>query len=173
MTTSLYDLTVPNYLQIGNALSGVLDKAATHFEAEGVALEEIASARLHPDMAQFRFQDFCIAYHSRAAVESLFSGEFLPPSGYDTLSYEELQTTLAGAMAALEEVDRAALEARAGSTVVFRLGGNELPFTAENFVQSFSMPNFHFHATTTYAILRARGVDIGKRDFLGAIRMGA
>ena len=173
MVTSLYELTVPNYLQIGNALRGVLDKAAAHFSAEGVDLEEIASARLHPDMALFRFQVFCIAHHSRAAVEALLSGEFGAPSGYETLSYEALQEGLAEAMAALEAVDREALDARAGSALVFRLGENEIPFTAENFVQSFSMPNFHFHATTTYAILRARGVDIGKRDFLGALRFGA
>jgi len=172
MTTSLYDLTVPNYLQVGNALAGVLDLAAAHFAAEGVDLEEVASARLHPDMAQFRFQVFSIAHHSRVAVDALLSGEFLPPRDYEHLSYEELQSLLAGALAALEEVDRDVLDARAGSTVIFRFGENEAPFTAENFVQSFSMPNFHFHATTAYAILRARGVDIGKRNFLGAIRFG-
>ena len=55
---------------------------------------------------------------------------------------------------------------------MFKIGGNELPFTNENFVQSFSLPNFYFHATTAYDILRMKGVPIGKLDFLGAMKMG-
>ena len=55
--------------------------------------------------------------------------------------------------------------------VVFRLGGNELPFVAKDFLLSFSLPNFYFHATTAYDILRAEGAPLGKRDFLGAIRL--
>ena len=60
----------------------------------------------------------------------------------------------------------------AGRKLVFKLGGNEIPFTAENFVLSFSLPNFYFHATTAYDILRSKGVPLGKRDFIGKLKMG-
>ena len=60
----------------------------------------------------------------------------------------------------------------AGKTIVFKLGANEMPFTTENFVLSFSLPNFYFHATTAYDILRMKGVKIGKMDFLGKMRIG-
>jgi len=61
----------------------------------------------------------------------------------------------------------------AGRKVVFKLGGNEIPFTAENFLLSFSLPNFYFHAATAYDILRASGVPLGKLDFLSAMKIGA
>ena len=57
-----------------------------------------------------------------------------------------------------------------GKTILFKMGGFELPFTAEDFMQSFSLPNFYFHVTTTYDILRMEGVSLGKLDFLGKIR---
>ena len=61
----------------------------------------------------------------------------------------------------------------AGGTLLFKIGGNEIPFTAENFALSFSLPNFYFHAPTAYDILRSKGDPLGKRDFLGALKMGA
>lgn len=172
MSTSLYDLTVASYLQIGGALADVLDKAAGHFEAEGVDLEEIAGARLVDDMAEFRFQVFCVAHHSLEAVRAFSSGEFGPPRGYETLGYGELQRTLRDALAELGAMERAAVDACAGGSVTFRLGDVAIPFTTENFALCFSLPNFYFHATTAYDILRARGVPIGKRDFLGQMRVG-
>jgi hypothetical protein len=56
---------------------------------------------------------------------------------------------------------------------VFRIGGNEIPFTTTRFLLSFSLPNFYFHATTTYTVLRLHGVPLGKRDYLGQLRIGA
>ena len=70
------------------------------------------------------------------------------------------------------EQDPETINALAGKTVIFKLGANEMPFTAENFALSFSLPNFYFHATTAYDILRMKGVEIGKMDFLGKMRIG-
>ena len=72
----------------------------------------------------------------------------------------------------LKAQSRDEIDALAGGRVVFKLGGNEIPFTAENFAVSFSLPNFYFHATTAYDILRMKGVPIGKRDFIGAMKAG-
>ena len=68
--------------------------------------------------------------------------------------------------------DQARVDGITGKTMVFKIGDNELPFTVENFLMSFSTPNLHFHATTTYDILRMNGVPLGKMDYLGAMRMG-
>ena len=72
-------------------------------------------------------------------------------------------------MAGLETAE---VEALSQKSMVFKLGENELPFTNQNFLLSFSLPNFYFHATTTYDILRMLGVPLGKRDFLGSMKMG-
>lgn len=172
MSTSLYDLTVASYLQIGDALSAALDKAADHFTAQGVDLEEIARARLVEDMAPFRFQVFSAAHHSTAAAQAFSSGEFGPPKGYGTLSYADLQAALGAALDALRAMDRGAVNGCAGGKVTFRLGEVTIPFTTENFALCFSLPNFYFHATTAYNILRICGAPLGKRDFLGNMRTG-
>ena len=83
-----------------------------------------------------------------------------------------LQEMIAEAAAALEAVDRAEIDALEGGRLVFEVQGRELPFTAENFVLSFSLPNFYFHAATAYDILRMKGAPLGKRDFMGRMRMG-
>ncbi|MEE4361694.1 MAG: DUF1993 domain-containing protein [Pseudomonadales bacterium] len=173
MATSLYDLTVASYLQVARALAGVLDKGAAHCAEQGTDTADLVAHRLAPDMADLRFQVFCVAHHSIGAIAGFRSGEFGPPSGYETLDYAGLQKVLADAIAALEALVPAEIDALAGGTVTFRLGQMEIPFTTENFALSFSLPNFYFHATTAYDLLRSKGVPLGKRDFLGQMRVGA
>ena len=72
----------------------------------------------------------------------------------------------------LAAVDKDDINGLAGKQVIFKFGGNDIPFTAENFVQSFALPNLQFHAATAYDILRAQGVPLGKADFLGRMRIG-
>ena len=72
----------------------------------------------------------------------------------------------------LKAQSREEIDTLGDGKVVFKIGGNEIPFTAENFALSFSLPNFYFHATTLYDILRLHGVPLGKRDFLGKLRIG-
>ena len=64
------------------------------------------------------------------------------------------------------------MAALSGQNMIFRLGETEIPFTTENFLESFSKHNFYFHPTTTYAILRQLGTPLGKRDYLGSMKMG-
>jgi hypothetical protein len=172
MSISFYDLTVGSYVQIVEATAGVLQKGADHFAAEGVDLGEIVEARLFPDMANFHFQVTSVTHHSLGAVEAYESGEFGPPR-YDPCDYAALQAMTAAALDALKAKSRDEIDALAGGKVVFKIGGAEIPFTAQNFALSFSLPNFYFHATTAYDILRMKGVPIGKRDFLGKMKAGA
>jgi hypothetical protein len=172
MSISFYDLTVGSYVQIVEAAVGVLQKGADHFASQGVDLSEVVESRLISDMADLHFQVTSMTHHSLGAVRAYESGEFRPPK-YEKCSYDELQTMTRETLDALKAKSRDEIEALAGGKVVFRIGGNEIPFTAENFALSFSLPNFYFHATTAYDILRMKGVPIGKRDFLGAMKAGA
>ena len=85
---------------------------------------------------------------------------------------EALKARAEEATASLEAESREEIDALAGKPMTFRIGDREIPFTTENFILSFSLPNFYFHATTLYDILRLHGVPLGKRDFLGSLRVG-
>ena len=171
MTQSLYDVSIPNYLQILDAMSGVLDKAKAHMAETGVDLEEVVAARLYPDMLPFGFQVQQLGFHSLGAVEAVLSGELNMRERKPPLDYAGLQALVADTAAALREIAPETVNAREGAPTVFNAPGRQMPFTAEGFIASFSLPNFYFHASMAYAILRSRGVPIGKRDFVGMPRL--
>ena len=173
MSVSLYDVSAASYLQVLNAVAGVLEKGKTHCEENGIGLDEVVSTQLIDDMWPFQMQVISVAHHSMGAMKGLAAGEFSPPSGYGEPDYAGLQDLIQEAIRSVESFDSDTVEGFVGKTVLFKIGGNEIPFTAENFVNSFSLPNFYFHATTTYDILRMLGVPLGKRDFLGQMKVGA
>ncbi len=172
MSTTFYDLTVPNYLQILNAVAGILEKGKSHFDAQSTDLSDMVDTRLIEDMNPFRFQVISVVHHSLGAVKAYETGSFAPPSGYGEPDYAELQTLVQDAIGQIEALAPDTVNPWEDGQVIFKLGGNELPFTVPNFAQTFSMPNFYFHATTTYSLLRMKGVPLGKIDFIGSLRMG-
>lgn len=171
MSVSFYDLTVGSYTQIVEAAVGVLQKGADHCAEKGISLDEVVQDCLIDDMAGFHFQVVCITHHSLEALNAMASGEFLPPN-YETMDYAALQALTANTLDSLKGMSVDEVNGLADGNLVFKLGGNEIPFTNVNFALSFSLPNFYFHATTAYNLLRAKGVPLGKRDFLGAMKMG-
>ena len=171
MTASFYDLTVGTYTQIVEASVGVLQKGADYCADKGIALDEVVESRLIDDMANFHFQVVCITHHSLEALKAMQSGEFRPPN-YEAMDYAALQALTAGTLESLKGMSAEDVNGLADGNLLFKIGGNELPFTNVNFALSFSLPNFYFHATTAYDILRAKGVPLGKMDFLGALKMG-
>ena len=173
MATSLYDLSVGSYLQVAASTAGFLEKGAAHCAENDISLDEIVATSLYPDMLTFHFQIVSVVHHSIGAIKGLQAGEFAPPSGYDDTDYAGLQGYLNDAITELQSLDAASINALEGGSMKFKIGSNEIPFTNENFILSFSLPNFYFHATTAYDILRMKGVPLGKRDFLGQMRMGA
>jgi hypothetical protein len=122
-------------------------------------------------MLPFRFQIQILAFHTVGAVDAIMLGEAGKPEVNQEDDYQALQALIEKTRAALEEVVPKELNARAGSDVSFGSGENKRTLTAGNFLLSFSLPNFYFHATTAYDILRSRGVPLGKRDFLGQLRL--
>ncbi len=170
MPVSLFDGTVARFEQTLSATLGVLEKGRTHCKENGVNLDNIVETSLHPDMRPFRFQVISTVHHSAGALVGVKKGEFSPPQTADQ-NYEVLQGMVEGALKEIQEIDRDELEARGGADLTFRMGKNSIPFTVEDFLLSFSIPNFYFHATTTYDILRSQGVPVGKMDFLGNLQV--
>ena len=170
MAISLYDVSVVSFQQVLAGVAGFLEKGRAHCVANGIDLNEIVESRIHPDMFPFRFQVVSVAHHSLGALKGVEAGAFGPPNAGE-LDYAGLQSLIAEAQAGLQTYTRQAVEALEGRDVEFRLGPNRLPFVAENFLMSFSLPNLHFHATTAYDILRMKGVPLGKRDYLVQVRI--
>jgi uncharacterized protein len=168
---SLYDASVANFLQILGATGGFLERGLAHCNENKVDPAEIVETRLAPDMLPFRFQIVSVAHHSRGAMEGVQKGVFSPPSPPAGLDYAGLQALVADAQGALSALTPDVVNALGGGEVVFQIGDRKLLFTAEDFLMSFSLPNFYFHATTAYDILRMKGAPLGKRNFLGRMRM--
>lgn len=171
MAISLYDVSVRSFLQTLTAVSGVLDRGLAHCQDNGVDPESIVETRLFPDMLPFRFQIVSVAHHSKGAIDGVKAGLFAPPSITEPLNYAGLTALVAESRKALEAVTPDEINALEGADVVFQLGAHKMPFTAEGFLMSFSLPNVHFHATTAYDILRTKGVPLGKRDYMGPLRL--
>lgn len=171
MTLSLYDATVPSNLQILRAVDALLDKAEAFCTETGIAPADLIDARLAPDMLPFGYQVKSCAEHSVGAIAGVRGGSYSPDLKPWPTDFPALHAKLRDAMAELEAVDREEFDSLAEADTEFAFGETRMPFTGANFLLSFSQPNFYFHATAAYAILRARGVKIGKRDFMGMPRM--
>jgi len=171
MAISFYDASVASYVQILGALAGVLDKGLTHCGAKGIDPETIVEARMTPDMLPFSFQIHSVVHHSLGAIEGIKRGVFVPPGEKPPHSYVELKSLVADTLDKLKKFTPAEINALESNDVVFEIRGMKMPFTASGFLLSFSLPNFYFHATTAYDILRSKGAPIGKRDFMGMPRM--
>ncbi|WP_121118200.1 DUF1993 domain-containing protein [Croceibacterium ferulae] len=171
MSFSLYEAVIPSYRQILGALEQVLHKAEIFCEEHDIPHTAMIDARLAPDMHPLGYQVKSCAVHSIGSIEGARAGSFSPDRNAWPTDFAGLRGVLQGADARLATLDREAVDALAGVDVEFTNGERRLPFTGANFFLSFSQPNFYFHATTAYAILRAQGLAIGKRDFLGVPRL--
>ena len=170
MAFSLYDATVGTYNQILASVEGVLAKGKAHCEENNIDLNDIVEHRIIDDMLPFRFQVISVVHHSQNAFKGVEAGVFGPPNMQNE-SYEDLQQAVSDAKAAIAGYSAETVNGFEGQKVEFKMGPMTMPFTAEDFLLTFSLPNFYFHATTTYDILRSQGVELGKRDFLGRMRI--
>jgi hypothetical protein len=170
MSLSLYSALVPTYLQILEGLSGLLDKAESFCSEKGMAPGQIIEARLAEDMLPFAYQVKSTAVHSLGAIEGVRRGVFRPDTTEPPESFAALKTRIAETRSGLQAVAPVEVDGFMGRDMRFSFGERHIDFRAEDFLLSFSQPNFYFHATTAYDILRWKGVGIGKRDFLGRTR---
>lgn len=170
MSASLYDATVMTFVQTLGAVEGFLARGLDHCRANGIEPKDIVETRLYHDMLPFRFQVVSTVSHSIGAIEAVRKGVFSPPATPE-LDYEGLQKMVSTARESLKKLAAEEVNGFAGRDVKFEFRDRSIPFTAENFLMSFSTPNFFFHASMAYGILRSKGVPLGKRDFMGQLRI--
>jgi len=170
MAFSLYAATVPSHRQILEAVAALLGKAEAFCAEKGLAPQDIIHARLAEDMQPFAYQVKSTAVHSLGAIEGVRRGVFSPDTAPPPETFAALKARIVETLAALETIEAAEVDSFVGRDMRFVFGERHVDFTAENFLLSFSLPNFYFHAATTYDILRWKGVPIGKRDFMGKLR---
>jgi hypothetical protein len=170
MAFSLYAATIPSYRQILESVSGLLGKAEAFCSEKGIAPHDIIQGRLAEDMLPFAYQVKSTSVHSLGAIEGVRRGVFSPDMTRPPEDFTALKAQIAQTLAALEAIEEGEVDAFVGRDMRFTFGDRRIDFTAEEFLLSFSQPNFYFHATTAYDILRWKGVAIGKRDFTGKLR---
>ncbi|GAA0655246.1 DUF1993 domain-containing protein [Brevundimonas lenta] len=166
MTFSLKTVSAPVFLRGLNALNGLVDKAI----ASGQDEAELMDARLAPDMKPFPDQIRMAAFSARSCIARLTDQPW-PKTDDSEASLAELKATIALSIAFIEGVDATAFEGAETRRVELRFPGVALDFEGAGYLTSFAIPNFYFHLTTAYAILRNRGVELGKRDFLGQLEL--
>ena len=170
MSLSFYSVIVPSFQQILASLVRVLDKGEAFSNAAGMAPDELIQARLIDDMLPFAYQIKSVAVHSLGAIEGVRRGTFVPDRTTPPDSFAALRQRLEQTSAGVGALDPAEVDSFAGRPMRFEMGDYKVDYSAEDFLFSFSMPNFYFHATTAYDILRSKGVTLGKADFLGRTR---
>ncbi len=170
IATSLYDLSVPTFLQTLRAVGGFLDRAARHCAETGSDPDHFVRARLFHDMAPFHFQIEAAWHHSVWGLEAVKTGLFSPPALVGPVPFADLQAMISKAESTLEAFTPDEVNGWAGKNLDLQIGPRKLAFTSETLILSFSLPNFYFHAVTAYDILRTLGVPLGKRDYEGRLR---
>lgn len=167
MPLSLHAAFVPSCRQIIGGCLNVLAKA----EAAGIS--DLAEQKLAPDMFPLAFQVQSVAAHSAGAIAAVRAGRFSPGGGLPMpgADYASFTALLKDADAALAAVSEAEMEGFIGGTTEFVFRERRMPFKSEDFLLSFSQPNFYFHASMVYAIFRNKGLALGKTDFMGRPRI--
>ncbi|WP_026046967.1 DUF1993 domain-containing protein [Sphingomonas sp. PAMC 26621] len=170
MALTLYAATIPSYLQILSSVSRLIDKAESFCSERSLAPDRLIQARLTADMMPFAYQVKSTIVHSLGAIEALRVGCFSPDNTALPATFDALQERLGTTLATLEATDPSEIESYVGKDMRFKDGEMHINFLAEDFLLSFSQPNFYFHAATAYDILRAEGLPLTKRDFNGRVR---
>ncbi len=167
MATALYDLTIPPFTRGLRALSGLLDKAVAHAEAQGVDPETYLALRVIDDMNPLIKQVQTACDSPKLCIARL-SDVAAPIHDDSETTIAELQVRIADTLAYLASVPREAIDGQEAKPVTLTFPGGEMKFLGQPYVTGFAIPNFYFHLTTAYLLLRGAGVPIGKRDYMGA-----
>jgi uncharacterized protein len=169
MSVSLYDVSIP-VLTLGlNNLSAILDKAASHAENKKVDPKALPAARLIIDMLPLSAQ-IQIACDTAKGAAARLAGVEIPKHEDTETTIPELKARIAKTVEFLKTIKPQQLQGAETREVVLQFPQNTLKFTGLNYLTNFVLPNFFFHLTMAYALLRKNGVEVGKRDFLGSIQ---
>lgn len=166
MALTIYDASATVFLHNLNQLAHVLRKGESWAQGQGVEPATLIGARLAPDMRPLPFQVQAATDAAKLAIGRL-TGLSTPRFEDTENSFEELQARIANTRAFIAGVPREAFEGAEARAFTMKVGDTELSFTGQPYLLHFALPNFFFHVTTAYDILRHAGVPVGKKDFLG------
>jgi len=168
MTISMYQASAPAFQRTLKALDAILDKAAAYAEERKIDPLVLTSARLAPDMLPLTRQVQFASDTSKGACARLAGLEV--PSFADTeTTFPELKARIAKTLDFIATVSPGQIDGSEDRDIVLKAGADELTFKGQDYLVSLALPNFYFHVTTAYAILRHNGVPLGKRDYLAGI----
>ncbi len=168
MSISMYTASVPVFKQLLTALSDVLTKAEAHAEARKIDPAVLLQTRLYPDMFPL-VRQVQIACDFAKSVPARLAGVEVPAYEDNEQSFAELQARITKTLALINGLSAAQIDGSAALEIVLRPGTpKEKKLDGQTYLLAYGLPQFFFHVTTTYALLRHNGVEIGKRDFMGA-----
>jgi len=167
MTISMYQVSAPVFLRGLGALTGVLTKAEAFVEARKLDQGVLMGLRLYPDMFPFNVQVGQVTTHAARGVAQL-AGLTQPTFDGNETTIAALKERVAKAVEFIKTATPEQIDGSEEKEIVLKFGTREMRFTGQAFLVGFTLPNFYFHYTTAYDILRSLGVEIGKRDFMGA-----
>ncbi len=168
MAISMYQVSVPVFLKTLGNLSAILDKGAAFATDKKVDPAVLLAYRLAPDMLNLTSQVQNAADHAKRAVARLAGIE--PPAYEDKeASFADLKARVDKTIAFINTVKAAQIEGSETREIKMKAGGVDRTFTGQAYLLHNALPNFFFHTTTAYDILRHCGVNIGKRDFIGQL----
>jgi uncharacterized protein len=168
MPFGMYQASVPAFVNMLNNLSAILDKAEAYASDRNIAPEIMLNWRLAPDMFPLTRQ-IQIASDLAKGTAARLAGHEVPSYPDEEKSFAELKARIAKTVAFIESIAPKDIDGSEGRDIALTVGGQELRFKGEPYLVHFALPNFYFHATTAYDILRHCGVEIGKRDFIGKV----
>lgn len=167
MTISMYQASVPRFVNILNNLSAILDKAQAHVEANKIDESALTSYRLFPDMFAMARQVQIACDTAKGAVARL-AGVDIPIHEDTEKTIAELKKRIAMTVAFVQSIQPAQIDGSEDNDITLRRGEKSTTYKGMQFLLGHALPNFYFHVTTIYNILRHNGVQVGKRDYLGA-----
>jgi hypothetical protein len=165
MTVSMYKISVPIFVQLLTGQSGCIDKAVAHVEAKQLDANFFLNMRLFPDMYTYARQVQQASTHAARACSAL-AGVPMPDMPNTETSFAELKARLAKTIDFVKGFKPAQIDGTEDKEITLKLGNNERKFTGQGLLLNFILPNFYFHCTTAYDLLRHCGIELGKRDFM-------
>jgi uncharacterized protein len=166
MALSMYQASVPVFVRMLNNLAAILGKASVHAETRKIDPAVLINSRLFPDMFPFVRQVQIASDNAKGCAARLAGLE--PPKFEDNeTTFIELKVRIDKTLTYLSTLDPRQIDGSEGRTITVQLGGNWVTFQGMTYLLNMALPNFYFHVTTAYDILRHCGVELGKLDFLG------
>ncbi|KAI3589431.1 DUF1993 family protein [Cupriavidus sp. CER94] len=169
MALSMYDVSIPVFVRALTNLSAILEKGAAHAQAQGMDAAELLQTRLIADMDALPAQ-VQRASDSAKGCAARLAGIDIPSYPDNETTFPELQERIARTVGFLKSIRPEQLEGSETRVVELKLRNGPVTFDGKSYTLGFALPNFYFHVTTAYDLLRHKGVQIGKMDFLGAPR---